>query len=107
MGDNRGVSETPKGERVTVRRAPKFPAFMIVGGGIGAVVTFVLTALQPSDPAVGFGATFAYFALFGVSTGVVVGAVIALILDRRATKRATDATASRETIVHPEGELEN
>lgn len=75
--------------RVTVRRAPKFPAFMIVGGGLGAVATFILTSLYPVDPSVGFGALFGYFSLFGITAGVVVGALIAIILDRMSTKRAT------------------
>jgi hypothetical protein len=100
------VSDAPEPEQVTVRRAPKFPAFMIVGGGIGAIVTFVLTALQPVDPAVGFGALFAYFSLFGVTAGVLLGAVLALILDRRATRRATGATAERETVARPSAEDE-
>lgn len=91
------MSQKPEVDQVTVRRAPKFPAFIIVGGGIGAIVTFVLTSLYPVDPNVGFGALFAYFALFGVTAGVVLGALLAIILDRRATKRAKTATIERET----------
>ena len=82
------MSQQPEVDQVTVRRAPKYPAFLIVGGGIGAAVTFILTSLFPFDPTVGFGASFAYFCLFGVPVGVVLGALLAIILDRRATKRA-------------------
>ena len=89
MGDNRGVSD-PETRQVKVRRAPKFPAFIIVGGGIGAIVTFVLTNLFPVDPNVGFGALFGYFALFGVAAGAVLGALLAIILDRRATRCARE-----------------
>jgi hypothetical protein len=78
----------PETEKVTVRRAPKFPAFMIVGGGVGAIVTFIVTNLFPVDPAVGFLPLFGYFALYGITAGVVLGAVLALILDRVATRRA-------------------
>lgn len=78
----------PETEKATVRRAPKFPAFMIVGGGVGAIVTFVLTNLYPVDPAIGFFPLFGYFALFGVTGGVVLGALLAMILDRIATRRA-------------------
>ena len=91
------MSSPTEPDTVTVRRAPKYPAFMIVGGGIGAIVTFVLTALQPADPAVGFGALFAYFALFGVTGGVVLGAVLALILDRVSTRRARAVTVEVTT----------
>ncbi len=80
-------------EKVTVRRAPKIPAFLIVGGGVGAIVTFIFTALFPVDPLVGFGALFAYFALFGVTAGVLVGAILALLFDRRSKARATSAEA--------------
>ena len=81
---------------VRIRRAPKYPAFMIVGGGIGAIVTFVLTALFPVDPKVGFAALFGFFALYGVTAGVLVGAVLALVFDRVLLRRARPATVVTE-----------
>lgn len=92
------MSQPQTTEQVTVRRAPKFPAFMIVGGGIGAIVTLTLTSLFRADPSVGFGASFAYFALFGVPAGVVLGAVLALVLDRVSTRRAKTVTAEHESV---------
>lgn len=83
---------------VRVRRAPRFGAFMVVGGGLAALATLIVTGLFPSDPSVGFVALFAYFCLFTVPAGVVVGAVIALLLDRRSSRRARTVTAVRETI---------
>lgn len=91
------MSNTPT-EQATVRRAPKIPAFMIVGGGLGAIATFILTALFPADPAIGFGATFGYFALFGIPAGVVLGAVLALILDRISTRRAMTVDVAVERV---------
>ena len=81
--------------RVSIRRAPKFSAFMIVGGGVGAITTFILTRLFPIDPQVGFWALFAYFALFGIAAGVLLGALLALILDRRSRKRAGTVVVER------------
>jgi len=77
---------------VQIRRAPKYSAFIIVGGGIGAIITFILTAIFPVDPLVGFGALFGYFALYGVTAGVLVGALLALLLDRIGLRRSRPAT---------------
>ena len=87
--------------RVSIRRAPKFSAFMIVGGGLGAIVTFVLTRLFPVDPLVGFWSLFAYFAIFGITAGVLLGALLALILDRRSRKRAGTVIVEREEFEEP------
>ena len=89
-------------QQVTLRRAPKITAFLIVGGGIGAIVTFILTSLFPVDPLVGFGPLFAYFALFGVTGGVLIGAILALIVDRRSKKRAKAGEAEFITEKRPE-----
>ncbi|CAN5295526.1 hypothetical protein BH09ACT5_BH09ACT5_21030 [soil metagenome] len=85
-------------DEVTVRRAPKIPAFMFVGAVLGAIVTLVLTSLYPVDPAVGFGALFAYFALYGVTAGVVLGAVVGIIVDRASVRRAKTVTVESETV---------
>jgi hypothetical protein len=89
------VSEPRDGGKVSIRRAPKYSAFMIVGGGIGAIVTFVLTRLFPADPQVGFWALFAYFALFGITAGVLVGALLALFFDRRSRRKAGTVVVER------------
>ena len=94
---------------VTVRRAPKFGAFIIVGAGLGAIVTYIVTSLYPVDPSVGFVALFAYFALFGISGGAALGAVTAIILDRISSRR-TRSVEAEHTTVEPgpvEGELED
>lgn len=83
------MSET----QVTIRRAPKVPVFLILGGALGAIVTLVLTMLQPADPAVGYPALFGYFLLFGLPAGVALGAVVALVLDGVSRRRARTATA--------------
>lgn len=83
---------------VRVRRAPRFGAFMVVGGGLAAIATLIVTGLFPSDPSVGFIALFAYFCLFTIPAGVVIGAVIALVLDRRSLRRARTVTAVHETV---------
>lgn len=81
--------------RVSIRRAPKYSAFIIVGGGLGAIITFILTRLFPVDPQVGFWALFAYFALFGITAGVLLGALLAMFLDWRSRRRAGTVVVER------------
>lgn len=99
MSDNT-ASETT--QDVKIRRAPKIGAFLVVGGLIGMLTTLVLTSLFPADPNVGFIALFAYFSLFGIPAGVVLGALLALILDRSSRRRARDAVAERQTAADPD-----
>lgn len=89
-------------DRVSVRRAPRYPRFIILGAGLGAVVTFIVTALFPVDPAVGFGALFGYFALVGVAVGAALGALAAVILDAVATRRAQQLDAERTIETPPD-----
>jgi hypothetical protein len=91
------VSSMESGE-VRIRRAPKYGPFLIIGGGIGATVTFILTMAFPVDPAVGFGALFGYFSLFGIPVGVALGALVALTFDRVSLRRSRAATVEHETV---------
>ncbi len=105
MGENGDVSddkheqETPT--PVTIRRAPKVPVFLVAGGALGLIVTLLLVSLFPADKEIGYTATVGFFSLYGIPIGVAVGAIVALILDRRASKRAGTATA-RHLEVRPE-----
>ena len=103
IGENGSMSETPgPQDKATMRRAPKMPMFLVVGAALGAIVTFILTALYPADPQVGFGALFGYFLLYGIPAGLVLGAVVGLILDRRSRIRATGVVVERESVEEPE-----
>ena len=83
---------------VRVRRAPRLPVFLLLGAIIGAIVTLIITSLGPTGPKVGFAATYGYFCLYGVPTGVVLGAVLGLALDRRSVRRARTVTAELERV---------
>lgn len=81
---------------VSIRRAPKIGAFLVVGALAGALGTLVATSLFPADPAVGFLASYAYFCLFGIPAGVVLAAAIALPLDLVSRRRARTVTVAVE-----------
>ncbi|MCU1471455.1 MAG: hypothetical protein JWQ39_2604 [Glaciihabitans sp.] len=93
--------------RVRIRRAPKFSVFLIVGGAVGVIVAFILTAVFPVDDKVSFGQAFGYVAIYGVTIGVLIAAVIAVILDRVLSRRAktVSATVDRLRPVDDDGQL--
>jgi len=100
---------TPEHTQVRLRRAPKISAFMVVGGLIGFLATLIVTTLYPADPLVGYAALLGYFSLFGVTAGVLLGAIVSIALDRRSQRRARTVNAERE-VVQPmpvEGDLED
>ena len=95
-------STPPEGTTVkteaSIRRAPRVPVFLILGALVGFIVTLALTASFPSDPAVGFPATFGYFLLYGVPAGIVLGAIVAVVLDRVSARRAKQVTFELTTV---------
>ena len=92
------MNESTTETEVTIRRAPKFPVFLILGGALGAIVTLVLTMSQPADPNVGYPTLFGYFLLIGLPAGVVFGALVAIVLDVISRRTATTATAAHTTV---------
>jgi hypothetical protein len=95
----------PQTDEVRIRRAPKIPAFMIAGGALGAIASLILTSLFPVDPAVGFGPLVAYVSLFGITAGVLIGALIALVADRVSTRRSRTIVVEREIVPPSDDEL--
>jgi hypothetical protein len=76
-------SEQPPSERreVTVRRAPKYVPFLILGALVGVAAAAV--AAYSFDA----GAVFGFFMVWFAGGGAILGAILALILDRRSIKR--------------------
>jgi len=83
---------------VTIRRAPKIPVFLVLGALVGFFGTLIVTALQPADPAVGFAALFGYFCIYGIPLGIVLGGILAIVLDRVSLRRAQSVTAEQTTV---------
>ncbi len=85
-------------DSVQVRRSPRYGRFIILGAGLGAVATFIVTNLFPIDPSVGFGALFGYLLLFGVPIGAALGGLAAVIFDVVNSRRAKVMEAERITV---------
>ena len=55
----------------------------------------------PADPKIGLVATVAYFSLFGISAGVAIGALIAIVLDRRSHRRTRPVQVEHADVGDP------
>jgi hypothetical protein len=93
--------------RVRIRRAPKFSVFLVLGALAGIFVALILTASFPIDPKVGFGPIFGYFAIYGFVGGILVGAVVALILDRVLSRRSKTVAVTVDRLQVPDRESRN
>ncbi len=91
---------------MSVRRAPRFGAFLVVGGFLGFLLTLILTSLFEAGPAVGFTTLLAYFSLYGITAGVLVGALVAIIVDRRSRRRMRTIEMEREIVAAHEAEAQ-
>jgi hypothetical protein len=92
--ENPGAAvNNPQPERrgVTVRRAPRYVPFLILGGLVGiaaaAVVAFAVPGNETYDP----GSVFGFFMILFAAGGALLGAATALVLDRLSVRRAEHA----------------
>lgn len=87
-------------DTVTVRRAPRYSRFIMLGGLVGVVVALILTVAFPENDEFDKGQIFGFLLLACATVGVALGAVIALVIDRATARRAASVTVEHETI-HP------
>jgi len=87
------ASENTPAERreITVRRAPKYVPFLILGGLVGIIVAAVIAFALPGDPSYDPNSVFGFFMVLFGAGGVILGAVVALLLDRLSVRRAEHA----------------
>src|SRR5690606_37634449 len=88
----------PDVRTATVRRAPKWSAFIVVGMLLGLVVTIAVTTAFPADPMVGMTTTVLVVGIFGVAGGAALGAIAALIADRASQRRVREVTVERGAV---------
>jgi tetrahydromethanopterin S-methyltransferase subunit B len=88
--------------RVRVRRTPRFGVFIGIGVILGLLAALILTSVFPVDEKVGFAGTFGYLALYGVVIGLVLGALVAIVLDAILSRRAREVPAEIEIVESPE-----
>ncbi|VXC25701.1 conserved hypothetical protein [Arthrobacter sp. 9AX] len=100
-------SEQPAAERreVTVRRAPKFVPFLILGALVGVAVAAAVAYGLPATPDFDAGSVFGFFMVLFAGAGAILGAGLALVLDRRSVKRQQRAVV--EAVPDSEPDPEN
>ncbi|WP_258190771.1 hypothetical protein [Arthrobacter sp. PAMC25284] len=82
---------SPERRGVTVRRAPRYVPFLILGGLLGIAVAAIIAFGLPGDATYDRGSVFGFFMVMGVAGGVVVGGAAALVLDRLSVRRSSHA----------------
>lgn len=86
--DGMAFEETPAERReVTVRRAPKYVPFLILGALVGAAAAAFVAYGLPGDESFEPGSVFGFFLVMFGAGGAVLGAIVALVLDRWSIKR--------------------
>lgn len=80
--------ENPERRAITVRRAPKYVPFLILGGLVGFAAAAVIAYALPGDASYDRGAVYGFFLVPCAAAGVILGAIAALVLDRASVRRA-------------------
>lgn len=93
-------------DAVTVRRAPRYGRFLVLGGLVGAVIALILTVTFPDNAEFDKGQVFGFLLLACGAIGVALGALVALLLDRALAKRAGSAVAEHESTHFAEGDAD-
>jgi hypothetical protein len=89
------AAEAPAYREVTVRRAPKFVPFMMLGAILGFLAALVLAYTGPADPTLTRESILGFFTVAFAIPGLILAALLVLIFDRRSVKRAERARAER------------
>jgi hypothetical protein len=89
------VEEAPAYREVTVRRAPKFVPFMMLGAILGFLAALVIAYTGPADPTLTRESILGFFTVAFAIPGLMLAALLVLVFDRRSVKRAERARAER------------
>ncbi|KNC17304.1 hypothetical protein AC792_14605 [Arthrobacter sp. RIT-PI-e] len=80
---------------MTVRRAPKFIPFMVVGALLGFLAALVIAYTGEQDPTLTRESVLGFFTVVLALPGLLLAALLVLVFDRRSVKRAERARAER------------
>jgi uncharacterized membrane protein len=96
------VEATVTEAEVRVHRSPRYFRFMLTGAIVFAVIALILTYSFPENPTYDRGQVFGFLLAICATLGVAVGALVALLIDRSATRRARTVQADRIDVRLPD-----
>ncbi|MDP9884878.1 hypothetical protein J2W21_002396 [Sinomonas atrocyanea] len=82
----------PSQRQISVRRAPKYVPFLVAGGLLGVIAAAVTSFAEPAPQNYTQGSVFGYFMVLFAAGGVLLGGLVALVLDRVSLRRSERAT---------------
>ncbi|WP_344372207.1 hypothetical protein [Agromyces tropicus] len=91
-------------DAVTVRRAPRYGSFLLLGVVVGVLVALVLTFVFPENPQYDRAQVFGFLLLWCGAGGLALGGVAALVIDRVLARRRGTAVAEHESTHYPDDE---
>jgi hypothetical protein len=94
--------KTPERRTITVRRAPKFVPFLVIGALLGLIAAALVTVLGPGSADYDRSAVFGYFTALLAIPGVLLGGITALLLDRLSVRRSRRAVVEASESDTPE-----
>ena len=81
----------PERRGITIRRAPRFVPFMVLGGLLGIIVAAFVAYGLPGDPSFDANSVFGFFLVAFAAAGVILASIVALLLDRLSIRRTERA----------------
>ncbi|WP_433874806.1 hypothetical protein [Sinomonas atrocyanea] len=93
----------PTQRQISVRRAPKYVPFLLAGGIVGVVAAAFVSFTVPAPADYTQESVFGYFMVLFAAGGVLVGAIVALVLDRLSMRRTERAVVEEVDDDQPAG----
>lgn len=87
---------SPERREITVRRAPRFVPFLLLGVVLGFIAALVVAYSGPEDPTYTRTATLGFFTIMFAIPGVGLGALAALLLDWISVRKMRRAVVERD-----------